>query len=46
MSRFVLSYAGPFLVLLLVVLGLTGNLFSSDPFVIAGQLLGLALVIS
>jgi protein-S-isoprenylcysteine O-methyltransferase Ste14 len=31
--------------LLLVLLGLTGNLFSWNPIVIAGQLLGLALVI-
>ena len=45
MSRFVFSYAGPFMVLLLVVLGITGNLFSSNPLVIAGQLLGLALII-
>ena len=33
------------MVLLLVVLGITGNLFSSNPLVIAGQLLGLALII-
>jgi protein-S-isoprenylcysteine O-methyltransferase Ste14 len=45
MSRFVFSYAGPFIVLLLVVLGFTGNLFSGNPLVIAGQLLGLALII-
>jgi protein-S-isoprenylcysteine O-methyltransferase Ste14 len=32
--------------LLLVLLGLTGNLFSSDPFIIAGQLAGLALLIA
>ena len=31
--------------LLLVLLGLTGNLFSWNPIVIAGQILGLALVI-
>jgi protein-S-isoprenylcysteine O-methyltransferase Ste14 len=30
---------------LLLVLGLTGNLFSGNPLIIAGQLLGLALVI-
>jgi protein-S-isoprenylcysteine O-methyltransferase Ste14 len=45
MSRFVLSYAGPFMALLLVVLGLTGNLFSSDPLIIAGQCAGLALIV-
>jgi protein-S-isoprenylcysteine O-methyltransferase Ste14 len=45
MSRFVLLYAGPFMALILVLLGLTGNLFSGNPFVIAGQLFGLALVI-
>ena len=45
MSRFVLAYAGPFMVLLLLVLGLTGNLFSGDPFVITGQAAGLALIV-
>lgn len=45
MSKFVFSYAGPFIVLLLLVLGFTGNLFSRDPLIIAGQLLGLALII-
>jgi protein-S-isoprenylcysteine O-methyltransferase Ste14 len=44
MSRLVFSYAGPFMALLLLVLGITGNLFSSNPVVIAGQLLGLALI--
>jgi protein-S-isoprenylcysteine O-methyltransferase Ste14 len=45
MSSFVLTYAGPFMLVLLVVLGLTGNLFSDNPFVIAGQVLGLGLII-
>ena len=45
MSRFVFSYAGPLMAVLLLVLGLTGNLFSGNPLIIAGQLLGLALVI-
>ena len=45
MSRFVFSYAGPFMVLLLVILGLTGNLFSGDPLIIAGQVLGLGLIV-
>jgi protein-S-isoprenylcysteine O-methyltransferase Ste14 len=46
MSDFVASYTGFVLVLLLVLLALTGNLFSGDPPVIAGQILGLGLVIS
>lgn len=33
------------MVLLLLILGLTGNLFSGDPLVIAGQVLGLAIII-
>lgn len=45
MSRFVFTYAGPFMGLLLLVLVLTGNLFSDNPFIIAGQLSGLALII-
>ena len=45
MSRFIFSYSGPLMVLLLLVLGFTGNLFSGNPLVIAGQLVGLALVI-
>ncbi|HTY57172.1 MAG TPA: isoprenylcysteine carboxylmethyltransferase family protein [Bacteroidota bacterium] len=45
MSRLILSYAGPFQVLLLLLLGLTGNLFSGEPLVIAGQILGLAVTI-
>jgi protein-S-isoprenylcysteine O-methyltransferase Ste14 len=45
MSSFVLTYAGPFMLVLLVVLGLTGNLFSDNPLVIAGQVLGLGLII-
>jgi protein-S-isoprenylcysteine O-methyltransferase Ste14 len=45
MSRFVFTYAGPFMALLLLVLGFTGNLFSGNPFVIAGQVSGLALII-
>jgi protein-S-isoprenylcysteine O-methyltransferase Ste14 len=45
MSSFVLTYAGPFMVVLLAVLGLTGNLFSDNPLVIAGQVLGLGLII-
>ena len=34
------------MVLLLIVLALTGNLFSSNPLIIAGQLAGLALLVS
>jgi protein-S-isoprenylcysteine O-methyltransferase Ste14 len=45
MNGFILKYAGPFMVLLLLILGLTGNLFSGDPLIIAGQVLGLALII-
>lgn len=45
MSRLVMSYAGPFMFLVLLALGLTGNLFSSEPLVIAGQVLGLGLII-
>jgi protein-S-isoprenylcysteine O-methyltransferase Ste14 len=45
MNGFILKYAGPFMVLLLLILGLTGNLFSGDSLIIAGQVLGLALII-
>ena len=34
------------MILLLVVLGLTGNLFSDNPLIIAGQLAGLALLVT
>ena len=46
MSRLILTYAGPLQVLLLLLLGVTGNLFSDDPLVIAGQILGLAVTVS
>jgi len=44
MSRFVYAYTGPFMALLLVTLGVTGNLFSADPIVIAAQVVGLGLI--
>src|SRR5271169_5367770 len=45
MSRLVYMYAGPFMFVLLLTLGVTGNLFSADPFVIAVQVIGLGLII-
>lgn len=45
MSGLIFKYAGPFMVLLLLIFALTGNLISVDPLVIAGQVLGLALIV-
>ena len=46
MSDFIAKYAFPFLILCLLVLALTGNLFSSDPLVILGQVAALAVTVS
>jgi len=46
MSEFIRRYTGLILVLFVVLLGLTGNLFSGNLPVIAGQVLGIALVVS
>lgn len=46
MASFVATYAGPVLVLLLVLLALSGNLLSSNPAVVLGQAAGIALMVS
>ncbi len=46
MSQLILKYAGLLHILLLLVLVFTGNFFSANPLVIAGQVLGLGLVLS
>jgi protein-S-isoprenylcysteine O-methyltransferase len=44
MSKAILLYTGHVQIVLLVVLAVTGNLFSPDPWVIAAQALGVALI--